>query len=101
MGWGWTVALFAAGSGAVAAAAIGSVLPPPTEGAGLHLVIAPPLAGGAEAVILRAGGAVVGPATAPFAAVSGGVTAARLFDAGAWAVTGLPIPIACDVGVAE
>ena len=93
-----TVTLFVAGCGVVAASALGAALPAASGGDGLHLVIAP---AGAEAVILRAGGAVVGPVSAPFAAVSGGVTAQRLRAAGAWAVTGLPVPYACEKGPTE
>lgn len=97
----WTVVLFVAGIGTLGVSAFGAVLPAAGE-AGPHLVIAPPWGGGAEARILRAGGAVVGPISAPFAAVATETTPEALRLAGVWAVTGLPDPsIFCIEGTTE
>jgi hypothetical protein len=90
----------------VAAAVSGPVLtlamaPPPRTGP--VLVLAPPWVGGPEAVVLRAGGTLVTPRSAPLAALATGAPddtafAGRLRQAGAWMVAdGTRLAFLCGV----
>ncbi len=74
------------GSGMTPASALG---PAPGAAGGPVLVIAPPWAGTAADVVRRAGGAPVGPVSAPFGALAVFDSAApvdRLLALGAWTV---------------
>lgn len=67
------------------------------RGEGLTLVIAPPWRGGAEAVVLAAGGRLIGPTQAPLSALADGATRQALKEAGAWAVFDpAALPIFCQ-----
>ena len=48
------------------------------------LVVAPPWRGGPEAVVLAAGGTVIGPTQAPLSVLATDVSSRELRDAGAW-----------------
>ncbi|MFC7704530.1 hypothetical protein ACFQXB_10015 [Plastorhodobacter daqingensis] len=61
-------------------------LAPGDPAAGPVLVIAPPWGVGPEAVVLLAGGRVLGMGSAPFAALADAPSAGALRAAGAWAV---------------
>ncbi|SCM66741.1 hypothetical protein [Donghicola eburneus] len=54
------------------------------EEADLVLVIAPPWHGGPEAIVLSAGGSIVGPTNAPLAVVATDAAPAAFKEAGAW-----------------
>ncbi|MEC9199592.1 MAG: hypothetical protein VX378_06485 [Pseudomonadota bacterium] len=58
-------------------------VPVPAEDAPV-LVVAPPWHGGAEAVVLAAGGELVSPVNAPMSAVAAGASHAALKQSGAW-----------------
>ncbi len=74
------------GVGSTFAAALG---PAPEAAGDIVLVIAPPWSGGADALVLAAGGRLVGPFSAAFGTLAVFDTAppiGRLVDLGAWTV---------------
>ncbi|NEX46414.1 hypothetical protein [Pseudotabrizicola algicola] len=78
----------------LAGAVIAPVLamPPAGAGEGPFLVVALPVAGGAEAVVERAGGASVTPVPALMGVIASGASADRLRAAGAFLVLAPPDP---------
>lgn len=55
-----------------------------TEPGAPVLVVAPPWSGGAEAVVLAAGGSIVGPTQAPLSVLAAGASEQAFRDNGAW-----------------
>lgn len=89
----FAIALFG-GAGLVLAVLIGAtaVWSVPKTSGGLMIVVAPPWSGGAEAVVVKAGGWSVGLDKALFSVMATGTDAEALRAHGAWAVFSADIP---------